>query len=70
MVNLNECKKGDRLLSKHGWILTYVKKLPEENYFDHLVRYPDGSGGTRTNEGMVARNRPLPTDHDIVYVLK
>jgi hypothetical protein len=67
-VDLRTCKEGDKLVSKHGMILTYVKPLPEEDYMDHEVAYPDGGRGTRTHDGRTYRNRPLPIDHDIVEI--
>lgn len=68
-IDLNTCVKGQKLKSKHGLILTYVGKLPPENYYQHKVKYPDGSFGTRTDDGMVFKNKPLPEDHDIVEIL-
>jgi hypothetical protein len=71
-VDLRKCVTGQKLLSKHGWILTYVKPLdPKKDYYDHEVRYPDGSPGTRTNDGFVFKNKKsrLPEDHDIVEIL-
>ena len=70
-VDLNTCKKGDILISKHGKRLTYVKKLPEGSYFDHEVSYNDkGLGnGTRTNDGFVYRKSRLESDHDIVEII-
>ncbi len=70
MVDLRECKAGDKLLSKHGWILEYVKPLPEGNYMDHEVKYPDGSNGSRTHDGFVYRKKRLETDHDIIQIIK
>ena len=72
MVDLTRCKPGDKLRSKHGMILTYVKRLPEGSYYDHMIQYPDGSFGTRTNEGFTYRNisSRLETDHDVVEILK
>lgn len=35
MVDLNQCKPGDKLRSKHGMILTYVGRLPESYHYDH-----------------------------------
>lgn len=70
MVDLRECKKGDKLVSKHGLILTYVKPLPESDYMDHEVKYPNGSRGTRTHDGFVFRKNRKDTDHDIVEVIK
>ena len=69
-VDLSKCKPGDKLVSSHGWTLTYVRPLPMGNFYDHEVRYPDGSGGTRTNDGFVFRNNRIPeTDHDIVEII-
>ncbi len=68
VVDLRTCKEGDKLLSKHGMVLTYVKPLPKEDYMDHEVAYPDGARGTRTHEGWTYRQRPLPEDHDIVEI--
>jgi hypothetical protein len=72
MVDLNTCKEGDILISKHGEKLTYVKKLdPETDYYDHEVRYENGSRGTRVNSGHVMKNedRRLESDHDIVEII-
>lgn len=69
MVDLRTCKPGDKLRSTHGMILTYVGPLPENDYMDHEVRYPNGSRGTRTHDGFVFRNKRLPVDHDIAEIL-
>lgn len=70
MVDLNKCKKGDKLLSKHGTILTYVMKLDPRYYYSHVVRYPNGSSGTRIDDGHVYKNpkQRLDSDEDIVLV--
>ncbi len=75
MVDLRDCKPGDKLLSKHGVILEYVRALPEECYMPHEVRYPNiepwkGSTGTRTHDGFVFKSGRLPEDHDIVEIIK
>jgi hypothetical protein len=75
MVDLRDCKPGDQLISKHGLMLIYVRALPEGNYMDHEVKYPNispyfGSTGTRTHEGFVMRKSRLPEDHDIVEIIK
>lgn len=70
MIDLRECKEGDKLVSKHGMILTYVKALPESDYMDHEVKYPDGSWGSRTHDGFVMRKSRLEMDHDIVEIIK
>jgi hypothetical protein len=68
--DMNQCKPGDKLISTHGVILTYVEKK-EEPDFPHIVRYPEGeefkgSLGSRTEEGYVFDKRRLPEDHDII----
>lgn len=73
-IDLNTCKKGDILISKHGEKLTYVEPLnPETDYYDHRVQYssPGLGYGTRTNDGFVMRNvaKRLETDHDIVEII-
>jgi hypothetical protein len=69
-VDLSTCVKGQKLLSSHGEILVYVKSLPAEDFYDHLVEYRCGSQGTRTNDGYVYRNIRKPKyDHDIVEIL-
>lgn len=72
MIDLNNCKPGDKLLTKHGTILEYVCKLnPEVDYYDHKIKYPNGSFGTRVNSGHVMKNvdRRLETDEDIIKIL-
>ncbi len=74
MIDLNTCKEGDILISKHGVKMFYVKKLnPEVDYYDHEIRYGNKSlgKGTRTNDGFVMRNedKRLETDHDIVEII-
>lgn len=68
-IDLSKCKPGDILVSKHGLKLEYVEPLPVNDYFDHKVKYPDGSFGTRINNGMTYKNFPLPEDHDIVKII-
>jgi len=71
-INLNDCKHGDILVSKHGMRLTYDKPTEHGSYYDHVVLYPNGAIGTRTNDGHVYRNpiRRIPEDHDIVEIIK
>jgi hypothetical protein len=69
-VDLRQCEKGDILISIHGLELTYIKPLEESNYYDHEVKYPNGSWGARTHDGYVFRNNRLESDHDIVEIIK
>jgi len=75
MIDLRECKPGDKLISKHGMVLTYMRALPEERYMNHEVRYPNtepwfGATGTRTHSGLVFKNARSSEDHDIVKIVK
>ena len=68
-IDLRKCKKGDKLLSCHGAILTYEKNGGFET-FPHIVTYPDGSAGSRTNDGFVyaTAEKRLPEDENIIYI--
>jgi len=68
-VDLRTCKQGQKLVSSHGMILTYDKPLPEDDYYDHSVFYPNGLLGKRCHDGYTFRNNRLETDHDIVEIL-
>jgi len=68
MVNLNNCKPGDILLSKHGKILVYAGPSGLEGY-PHEITYPDGSRGTRTDDGHVFRKKRLEEDEDVISIL-
>ena len=73
-VDLSTCKKGDILISALGAKLEYVKPLPENDFYDHEVKYvedPLRGRGTRTNDGYVFKYNRIPeTDHDIVEIIK
>ena len=72
VFDMNQCKEGDLLESIHGAKLKYSGKEGTKS-FPHLVQYLSIPGenvsgkskGTRTNEGWVFDNSPLPIDHDI-----
>jgi hypothetical protein len=49
-------------------ILTYVSYHPTLD-FPHIIQYPDGSYGSRLDNGNVFKNHRLPEDHDIVEIL-
>jgi hypothetical protein len=67
-INLTTCIPGQKLLSKHGQILTYVSHNPTEA-FPHIVRYQNGSVGSRLDNGQVfAKNRSV-LDEDVVQIL-
>jgi hypothetical protein len=65
--DMNQCRVGDKLASCHGLVLIYQGKCGIKDY-PHKVQYPDGSVGTRTNDGQVilSSRLKLDTDHDIV----
>ena len=66
-IDLRTCKAGDKLLSCHGVILTYVGYKQGAAY-PHEVEYPDGGYGSRLDNGQVFGNNRLPTDEDIVEI--
>ena len=70
-IDLSKCKAGDKLVSIHGTILIYVGPTTKDNYYDHFVKYPNGSMGTRINDGHVFKNesKRLQSDEDIVEII-
>ena len=66
-VDLNKCKYGDKLICRNGAILIYDKKLDERYTYKHLVRYPNGTGGTRMSNGLVYIKNEN-SDGDIVAI--
>lgn len=72
-INLNKCVIGQKLVSKHGMVLTYLGKNKGNHtkLWPHMVKYPDGGTGSRTTDGFVYTNPKsrLPADHDIVTII-
>lgn len=71
-VDLRQCKPGDKLLAQNGMIMEYVgpnKKYFREKY-PHLVRYPDGATGSRTDNGVAWIIDDGLSEYDIVEILK
>lgn len=78
-INLDECFKGDILISTQGAILEYLCPTEEWEYLDHKVKYISSEKegvvmkgeGTRTNDGYVFQfNRMPESDHDISRIIK
>lgn len=69
MFDMNKCRIGDLLVSQHGMIFIYEGDSGIPDY-PHRVSYPDGSRGTRCDDGSVYRKNKLPTDHDIIAFAK
>ena len=55
-------------MSKHGLVLEYMGKS-SSNEYPHLIKYPDGSFGTRIDDGHVYRNNRMDCDHDVVGII-
>lgn len=68
VVDLRNCKPGDKLLTKHGIILTYVGTNTDPLY-PHEVEYPTGGHGSRTDDGFAFRNSRHSADQDVIKVL-
>lgn len=82
-INLNNCKKGDklRIRTTQSWIdannvpaptdiVTYVKKESATHLdFPHVIEYSTGGVGTRTDEGHTFKRKRLPDDPDVLEVL-
>ena len=68
-VDLRNCEPGDMLVTRSGKVVTYVRSLPETDYMDHEIQYPNGAYGSRTHDGYVYRKKRLDTDEDIIAIL-
>ena len=70
-VDLRTCKLGDKLLTKHGTILEYFwpNDSPHPTEYPHLIKYPNGAFGTRTDNGQIFLQIRRPEDEDIVEIL-
>lgn len=80
-VDLRGCKRGDILISCHGFILEYISTTPWRHYvyLDHVVRYIEDingnnfSGGenygTRTDKGYTFRHNRKLGDNNIVLII-
>lgn len=71
MVDLRNCIKGDKLLTKQGDILIYDEYV-KNDFYPHKVIYPDGSTGSRIDSGHVMKNahKRLDSDKDVIEILK
>jgi hypothetical protein len=74
-LDLSTCVVGQKLKTKHGTILTYIGPINKDSFlaknYDHFIEYPNGSTGTRTNDGFTYRNPAsrLEADEDIVEII-
>lgn len=73
-IDLSTCQPGQKLVSKHGEILTFVgpNKYDGVRYwYPYMIQYQNGSFGCRTQDGFVScfPDKRLETDHDIVQIL-
>ena len=74
MFDMKQCKPGDKLISCHGLILTYVglNENDTSGNYPHRIQYPNdeiygsNSFGSRTDDGFVFKYKRMPEDHDIV----
>lgn len=69
MIDLNDCKPGDKLKTKHGKIVTYIRKV-EGAHYPHDVEYDNGATGSRTDDGHVFHHHRLSEDEDIIEIIK
>lgn len=69
-VDLRKCKPGDKLQTRHGTVMEYVELETSNRSYPHIVKYPNGARGTRTDDGFVFRVNRHPDDEDIVEIMK
>jgi hypothetical protein len=70
MFDMNKCSKGDKLLSTHGTVLEYVGIDGRQSPYRHVVKYPNGALGSRTDSGEVFIKNKMEIDEDIIGFAK
>lgn len=79
-INLDKCKHGDILIGRHGAVMKYIGKIkfvPETSY-PHKVQFISIPGedvgkdsvGTRATNGYAFLNHKLPTDQDVIAIIR
>lgn len=68
-INLNKCKKGDVLISKHGVAFFYNHKDKSGPYPHVIYHSITNAECTRTTSGHVFKKVREPEDHDIVKII-
>jgi hypothetical protein len=68
MIDLRKCVPGQKLRTKHGTILEYLGPSDSLSY-PHLIRYPNGSEGTRCDDGFTYKFKRMDEDEDVVEIL-
>lgn len=77
-INLDKCKPGDILIGRHGAVMEYIKKDIIDNPYPHIVQFISIPGedvgkdcfGTRATNGYAFLNHKLPTDQDVVAIIR
>lgn len=64
--DMSRCQPRDKIISCQGMIFTYISPGGSNPDCPHIVMYPNGAYGERTDDGKVSCVKPLPTDHNIV----
>lgn len=68
-INLNNCVKGDILISQHGKAFLYDHK-GASRAFPHIITDAiSGAECSRSNNGFAFNLKRLPKDHEIVKVI-
>jgi hypothetical protein len=69
MINLKTCRPGDKLVLSNGQIVKYIGPICNEK-LNHIIEYPDGSQGTRTDEGYWDQEQKYtPHQLDVVRII-
>jgi hypothetical protein len=67
--DMNQCKAGDKLASRIGMELTYIRKM-DDLEFPHVVMYPNGAYGRRTDTGRISIGTTVEAEQDIIGFLQ
>lgn len=73
-MNMNQCKKGDLLISSHGTVFKYIGKdtsnICREMYPHEIMNNKTKARCTRTDDGFVFKFKRHPDDEDIIDFLR
>jgi hypothetical protein len=71
VVDMTTCKPGQKLLLRNGEVAEYVGPNKDgcTRAYPHLIKYSNGSLGTRTDDGYVFAKKQLPVDPDVIKIL-
>lgn len=71
MFNMNQCKKGDKLLLRNGEVATYIKKTNRSLLYSHDLMHENSAGlTTSTTDDGYFYGISTPHQFDVIEFVK